>query len=83
LSVLTESVVLRRWITAVILHGVWDSDLVVNFFGRLFSEQTCAIAQSIALSVVGWYIVFAILKQALGEVAAARIAEMNTAAVAG
>jgi RsiW-degrading membrane proteinase PrsW (M82 family) len=72
LSTLAELVVLRRWLTAVILHAIWDSDLAVSFLGRLISEQACSIGQAIVLCVVGWYIVFAILKQALSEVALVR-----------
>lgn len=75
-SMLKEGVLVRRWLAAVVLHGIWDSDFVVSFFGRLFSEETCSYAQCIILSIVGWYIVLAILKQALSEVAAARIAEI-------
>jgi protease PrsW len=83
LSVLAKPVVLRRWMTAMILHAIWDSDLVVSLFGRLFEEGTCAVAQSIGLSVVGWYIVFAVLKEALSEVASARLSERNAAVVGG
>jgi len=50
--------VVRRWGIAVILHGLWDSDLYVHPYIQL------AI-----LVVVGWYIVLAILKQGLEEVA--------------
>lgn len=77
IAMLADRVVVRRWLAAVILHGIWDSDLVVSFFGRLFGETTCVYAQSMVLSLAGWYIIFAILKQALSEVAAARVVEMT------
>jgi RsiW-degrading membrane proteinase PrsW (M82 family) len=61
LDMLFHRDVLRRWGIAVILHGLWDSDLVVHPYIQL------AI-----LLVVGWYIVLAILKQGLEEVAEAK-----------
>ena len=53
--------VLRRWAIAVILHGLWDANLLIHPYIKL------AI-----LVVVGWYLILAILKQALGEVAVAK-----------
>jgi RsiW-degrading membrane proteinase PrsW (M82 family) len=61
LDMLVHRDVVRRWAIAVILHGLWDADLYVHPYIQL------AI-----LVVVGWYIVLAILKQALEEVAAAK-----------
>ncbi len=59
---LLERVVIRRWLIAVVLHGIWDTKF--GFLDRLLQEGI--------LFVVGWYIVFAILKQALQEVEVAR-----------
>jgi len=78
IAMLGEGVVVRRWLTAVALHALWDFDLVVKIFGRLVSEETCAYVQCVVLSLIGWYVVFAILKQALSEVASARITEITT-----
>ena len=58
LDMLFHRDVVRRWGIAVILHGLWDADLYVHPYVQL------AI-----LVVVGWYIVLAILKQGLEEVA--------------
>jgi len=61
LSMLFHRDVVRRWAIAVVLHGLWDADLFVNPY-----------LKSLVLVVVGWYVVLAILKQALAEVEAAR-----------
>lgn len=61
-SMLFRSVVLRRWLVAVILHGLWDTDV------WLIPQ----ILWCVLLLVVGWYIVFGILKQSLAEVEAAK-----------
>jgi RsiW-degrading membrane proteinase PrsW (M82 family) len=61
-SMMFRPVVVRRWIIAVVLHGLWDS----NTFG--LNE----IFQCVILSLVGWYVTFAILKQALSEIDLAR-----------
>lgn len=53
----------RRWGIAVLLHGLWDANVFLHPYLKLFG-----------LVVVGWYLVFAILKQALGEVEEARAA---------
>lgn len=53
--------VVRRWGIAVVLHGAWDAHLFVHPHLKLF-----------VLVVAGWYVVFAILKQALAEVEDAR-----------
>jgi RsiW-degrading membrane proteinase PrsW (M82 family) len=61
-GMLFDKVVVRRWLTAVVLHGLWDADLpLVNVW-----------LKCLVLIVVGWYIVFAIVKQALGEIEAAK-----------
>lgn len=57
ISVLFQPVVLRRWLIAVVLHGLWDANLLIHPYVKLG-----------VLVVVGWYIVLAILKQALSEV---------------
>ena len=53
--------VVRRGGIAVVLHGLWDAHLLVHPYLKL-----------LVLVVVGWYVVFAILKQALAEVEDAR-----------
>ncbi len=59
---LFHPVVFRRFVTAVILHGLWDTDIPL-----IHPLIKCAL-----LLIVGWYIVFAMFKQALAEVAAAK-----------
>jgi protease PrsW len=81
-AILTQPLVFRRWVIAVILHGLWDADILVSFLGRLFTERQCSLAQCLILSFIGWYIVFASLKQALSEVASARLAALSDAQVA-
>lgn len=62
-SMLTHPDVVRRWVIAVVLHGLWDADFpLVHPYVQLF-----------VLVVVGWYLVLAILKQALAEVEQARL----------
>lgn len=61
-SMLTHPDVVRRWGIAVVLHGLWDADLLVHPYLKL-----------LVLVVVGWYVVLAILKQALAEVDEARL----------
>jgi RsiW-degrading membrane proteinase PrsW (M82 family) len=61
-SMLFHKTVLRRWGAAVVLHGFWDADFP-------FLNTWIQVG---LLIVVGWYIVFAILKDALGEVEAAK-----------
>lgn len=61
-SMLGHPDVARRWGIAVVLHGLWDADLLVHPYLKL-----------LALVVVGWYVVLAILKQALAEVEQARL----------
>jgi RsiW-degrading membrane proteinase PrsW (M82 family) len=60
-SMLVHRDVVRRWGIAVILHGLWDANLYVHTYLKL-----------IVLVLVGWYVVLAILKQALAEVEDAR-----------
>ena len=55
-SMLTHPDVVRRWGIAVVLHGLWDADLLVHPYLKL-----------LVLVVVGWYVVLAILKQALAR----------------
>lgn len=61
-GMLFHPVVLRRWLVAVVLHGLWDTDV------WLIPQ----ILWCVLLLVVGWYIVFGILKQSLAEVEAAK-----------
>jgi RsiW-degrading membrane proteinase PrsW (M82 family) len=60
---LWHGVVLRRWAVAVVLHGLWDADLLGGEWWLL----KCLI-----LIAVGWVLIFGILKQGLAEVAAAK-----------
>ena len=59
---LFHPVVIRRGLVAIVLHGLWDTD--VPFIPSLL---WCVL-----LLVVGWYIVFGMLKQSLAEVEAAK-----------
>ena len=61
-SMLFHPVVIRRFLVAVVLHGLWDTDVWL----------IPGILWCVLLLVVGWYIVFGILKQALAEVEAAK-----------
>jgi protease PrsW len=67
IPMLFHPVVVRRWLTAVVLHGIWDTDLPL-----IPPLLKCAL-----LLIVGWYIVFAMLKQALAEVEAAKTAAVE------
>lgn len=53
--------VIRRWAIAVVLHGLWDSRIPIHPY-----------IVYIVLGAVGWYIIFAILKQSIAEVALAK-----------
>ncbi len=53
--------VIRRWLIAVVLHGLWDMNLLIHPYLKV-----------IVLLIIGWYIVLAILKQSLDEVAEAK-----------
>lgn len=59
LSMLMHPIVVRRWCIAVVLHGIWDTNLVVIPW----------YVQMPILSVVGWYLILAMLKQAYGGLA--------------
>jgi len=61
ISMLRDRVVIRRWGAAVVLHGLWDTRLPLPF-----------VIQYGLLVIVGWYIVFAILKEALGNIEAVK-----------
>jgi RsiW-degrading membrane proteinase PrsW (M82 family) len=60
-SMLTQPVVVRRWLIAVVLHGLWDTNFV-----------ELGMMQYVILCLVGWYITIAILKEALSEIDLAR-----------
>jgi RsiW-degrading membrane proteinase PrsW (M82 family) len=62
-------VVVQRWIVAVVLHGLWDTTL----FERL------DWLQYLILLVIGWYLVFAVMKRGIAEVAAAKAAGLARA----
>jgi RsiW-degrading membrane proteinase PrsW (M82 family) len=61
-SMLFHPTVMRRWGIAVVLHGLWDTDI------WLLHPW---IKDSLLL-ILGWYIIFAIMKEALAQVAAAQ-----------
>ncbi|MCC6130745.1 MAG: PrsW family intramembrane metalloprotease [Acidobacteria bacterium] len=61
ISMLFHPVVVRRWAIAVVLHGLWDSSLLIPWFIHLP-----------VLLIVGWYLIFAMLKQAYGGIAAVK-----------
>lgn len=63
-AMLFDRTVMRRWGIAVVLHGLWDADF--RFVNTWLQEGV--------LIVVGWYIVFAILKDAFAEIEAAKAA---------
>jgi len=59
---LFHPLVIRRWLVAVVLHGLWDTDIWL----------VPDLLKDALLLIVGWYIVFGILKQSLAEVEAAK-----------
>jgi protease PrsW len=61
-AMLFDRTVLRRWTIAVILHGLWDTDFYVIPWW----------IQEGLLIVLGWYIIFAIAKEAMAQVTAAK-----------
>jgi RsiW-degrading membrane proteinase PrsW (M82 family) len=61
IGMLFHGIVIRRFCIAVILHGLWDSSLPLPDF-----------VQYGGLVLVGWYLIFAMLKQAIDEVAQAK-----------
>jgi RsiW-degrading membrane proteinase PrsW (M82 family) len=62
LRMLFHRTVLRRFAIAVFLHGLWDTD--VYFFPGLLQESL--------LLILGWYIVFAIMKESMAQITAAK-----------
>lgn len=62
IGMLFDRVVLRRLGAAVVLHGLWDTNVPLLPYQLKFA----------LLVVVGWYIVFAILKEALGNIETAK-----------
>ena len=62
LGMLFDKTVRRRWLIAVVLHGLWDADFP-------FLNMWIQVG---VLIVVGWYIIFAILKEAFAEIVAAK-----------
>lgn len=61
-QMLFHPVVLRRFAVAVVLHGLWDTSVWL----------IPPILWCVLLLVLGWYIVFGILKQSLAEVEEAK-----------
>jgi RsiW-degrading membrane proteinase PrsW (M82 family) len=72
-SQLWHGVVVRRWAVAVVLHGLWDS----NLLGEEWWLLKCLV-----LLAIGWYLIFGITKQALAEVATAQAAAATAPAPA-
>lgn len=60
-SMLAAPVVIRRFAVAVILHGLWDTAIFLKFD-----------AQYIVLTLAGWYLIFAILKDGYKEIVEAK-----------
>ncbi len=60
-GLLFHPIVLRRWCAAVVLHGIWDMQITRFWYVQLG-----------ILSALGWYLVFAVLKQSLNELEAAK-----------
>ncbi|MBL8111317.1 MAG: hypothetical protein JNK60_00410 [Acidobacteria bacterium] len=54
---------IRRWGIAVVLHGLWDMNPPLGLDWKIWLG---------ALVVAGWYLILAISKQALAEVALAK-----------
>jgi len=61
-DMLFHPTVLRRWTIAVILHGLWDTDV---YFMPWWIQEGLLI-------ILGWYIIFAIVKEAMAQVTAAK-----------
>jgi RsiW-degrading membrane proteinase PrsW (M82 family) len=55
-AMLFSPVVVRRWTIAVVLHGLWDTDL------------NPVLVKCAVLGVIGWYLVLGIITQGLDEV---------------
>jgi protease PrsW len=66
-SMLFHPTVVRRWGIAVLLHGLWDTNI---YFIPWFIHEPL-------LLILGWYIIFAIMKEALAQVAAAQQAVLT------
>jgi len=58
LALLAHPIVIRRLALATLLHGLWDTTLI----------GVSDLLKVSFLSVVGWYLILAIVKQALAEV---------------
>lgn len=61
LSMLSNPIVIRRFVVAVVLHGLWDMNIFPAYD-----------AQYIVLTLVGWYLIFAILKDGYKEIVEAK-----------
>jgi len=76
LSMLFHPIVIRRWGIAVVLHGIWDCSIPgIPWF-----------IQMPVLSIVGWYLIFAMLQQAysgLEQVKVAASAALTSIQAAG
>lgn len=57
-----DKIVLRRWGVACGLHALWDMELIPG----------APLLQYILIGCIGWYLVFAVLKGALAEIAVAK-----------
>ncbi len=80
ISMLAHPTVVRRWLTAVVLHGLWDADIL-----RLNPQDQWIFdyAKYALLILVGWYITFAILKEALAEFEGARRTAVTSRIILG
>jgi len=63
-EMLAHRKVIHRFVVAVVLHGLWDA--------RVLPDEELLVDGVLLLA--GWYVVFAIFKQALAEIAAAKAA---------
>ena len=59
-SMLFSPTVVRRWAIVVVLHGLWDT------------HWAMPLVKMLLLTVLGWYLVLAVLVQGLDEVDAAK-----------
>jgi RsiW-degrading membrane proteinase PrsW (M82 family) len=62
IRMLFHRTVLRRFAIAVLLHGLWDTDIYV----------LPSLLQESLLLILGWYIVFAIMKESMAQITAAK-----------
>ena len=66
-GLLVHPTVLKRFAAAVVIHGLWNTDMGRYIPYADFSVYGVPLFL-LVLVVVGWYLVFAVVKQALTEV---------------